>query len=370
MKILHIIVGLGNGGAENTLLKVCSSKKTQFSHEVISLTKNLELLSNFKKKGIKVNFLNFNKRSLNIFQFYKFFKIINQVNTKYICSWMYHACLLTILINFFFKKKKIIWLIRHGNLNKIYSKSTTILIKNITKLFSNMPKAILYCSRFSKNIHKKKGFNNPISKIISNGVDINKFNFNLTTRNKFRKKFKIPKNYFTIGVVGRNNPQKNHKQLFRILNDSKLIKLNIAVVLIGKDVKKFKLIHKLKNKNHKLIFLKEVRDIHNYYSMFDINLSLSTYGESFPNVLIEGMSCKIPTIASNISDNKFIIKNKNMIFKPNNDNELINKIILIYKINRNKLIKLKELSRKNVIHNFSLTKMEINYEFFFKKIFN
>ena len=88
-----------------------------------------------------------------------------------------------------------------------------------------------------------------------------------------------------------------------------------------------------------------------------------TYGESFPNVLIEGMSCKIPTIASNIADNKLIIKNKYLMFGRNNDNELINKILFIFKINRNKLIKLKELSRKNVIDNYSL-KNEKNYELF------
>ena len=283
---------------------------------------------------------------------------------------MYHACFLTILINFFFKNKKIIWLIRHGTLNKKYSKNTTILIKSIMKLFSNIPKAILYCSKFSKNIHENYGLNNSISKIIPNGVDVGKFKFNSIARNKLRRKFKILKDYFIIGVVGRNNPQKNHKQLFRILSNSKLNKLKIAVVLIGKDVKKFKSNTKLNNQNHTFIFLKETKDIHNYYSMFDLNLSLSTYGESFPNVLIEGMSCKIPTIASNIADNKLIIKNKYLIFGQNNDNELINKIIFIFKINRNKLIKLKELSRKNIIDNYSLKKMEKNYELFFKRIFN
>ena len=370
MKILHIIVGVGNGGAENTLLKVCSSNNSQFSHEVISLTRNSELLSNFKKKGIKVTFLNFKKRSLNILQLYKLFKLIKLINSKYICSWMYHACFLTILINFFFKKKKIIWLIRHGKLHKKHSKNTTILIKSVMKFYSNLPKAILYCSKFSKNIHEYFGIINPISKIIPNGVDVGKFKFNLIARNKLRRKFKIPKNYFTIGVVGRNNPQKNHKQLFRILGNIKISKLKIAVVLIGKDVNKFKSIANVNNQNHKFIFLKEIKDIHNYYSMFDINLSLSTYGESFPNVLIEGMSCKIPTIASNIADNKLIIKNKYLMFGRNNDNELINKLLFIFKINRNKLIKLKELSRKNVIDNYSLKKMEKNYELFFKKIFN
>tara|TARA_B100000989_G_scaffold281288_1_gene245375 strand:- start:1856 stop:2965 length:1110 start_codon:yes stop_codon:yes gene_type:complete len=369
VKILHLIVGLGNGGAENTLLKVCSSKN-KFSHEVISLTKNNQLFSNFKEKGIKVNFLNFKKGNLNIYQFYKFFRIINLIKPKYICSWMYHACFFSVLINFFFKKKKIIWLIRHGNFNKKYSSKTTIILKNVIKLFSNIPKAILYCSKFSRKTHKKSGFYNLNSEIIYNGVDVVKFNYNSSMREKLRKKLNIPKNYFVIGVVGRNNPQKNHIQLFRILKRNKLNKLNIAVVLIGKDVKKFKSTLQFNNKNHKFIFLKETKNIHNYYSVFDLNLSLSTYGESFPNILIEGMSCQIPTIASNIADNKFIIKNKDMIFNPNDDEDLINKIISIFKINQKKLITLKKTLRKNIILNYSLKQMEKNYEIFFDRIFN
>ena len=74
MKILHIIVGLGNGGAENTLLKVCSSQKTRFSHEVISLTKNNELSSKFKKNKIKINFLDFKKIVLIFFNFINYLK--------------------------------------------------------------------------------------------------------------------------------------------------------------------------------------------------------------------------------------------------------------------------------------------------------
>ena len=57
---------------------------------------------------------------------------------------------------FFFKKKKIIWLIRHGKLIKTL-KNTTILIKSVMKFYSNLPKAILYCSKFSKNIHEYFG---------------------------------------------------------------------------------------------------------------------------------------------------------------------------------------------------------------------
>ena len=100
MKILHLIIGLGNGGAENTLLKLCLIKNKKYTHEVISLTKNKEILSNFRKKKIKVHFLNFKKTRLNFFQILKLFKILKKKNPSFIFCWMYHACFVSIFIKY------------------------------------------------------------------------------------------------------------------------------------------------------------------------------------------------------------------------------------------------------------------------------
>ena len=91
VKILHIIVGLGNGGAENTLLKISSIKKKNISHEVISLTKNKTLLLSKFKNKVKVYFFNFKKYSFNIFQLIRIIILIKKINPQLICSWMYHA---------------------------------------------------------------------------------------------------------------------------------------------------------------------------------------------------------------------------------------------------------------------------------------
>ena len=113
--------------------------------------------------------------------------------------------------------------------------------------------------------------------------------------------------------------------------------------------------------------MKERKDIQKFYSAFDLNLSTSTFGESFPNVLIEGMSCCIPTLASKISDNHKILNDKNMIFEANNDVELVKKIKGILKKYNNQKYKQQNYNlRKRVIDNFSLNLMCKNYHLFFK----
>lgn len=367
MKILHIIIGLGNGGAENTLFKISSTKKNAYLHEVISLTRNKSLLSKFKKNNIKVYFLNFAKYSLNIFQIIKLILLIKKINPQLICSWMYHAIFISILIKNFFKKKNI-WLIRHGNFNKKYTKKTTLFLKNIIKKFSSCADHIIYCSHSSKKIHTEYGFSNLNAKVIVNGVDINKFKFNKKFKIKLREELKIPKNYFVIGMVGRYHPQKNHEQLFRVLKKEKIKEINIAIVLIGKDIKKIKSQIINQNKKHKFYFINERHDIHKFYSLFDLHLSTSSFGESFPNVLIESMACKIPTIASNLSDNKKILNNKKMIFSINDDEDLASKIISIVNLYNKKRIRyLTSTLSDRVVQFYSLEKMLNNYELVFKK---
>ena len=57
MRILHIITGLGNGGAENTLYKVCKYD-TKNKHIVISITTKGKYFSILKDMGVEVYSLN------------------------------------------------------------------------------------------------------------------------------------------------------------------------------------------------------------------------------------------------------------------------------------------------------------------------
>ena len=59
MKILHIITGLGDGGAEHTLFKICKYDLKN-KHSIISLTGKGKYFSLLKKMGIKVYCLNVN----------------------------------------------------------------------------------------------------------------------------------------------------------------------------------------------------------------------------------------------------------------------------------------------------------------------
>ena len=104
LNILHLIVGLGDGGAEATLYKLVSTDNKN-NHIVISLSdfgKYGELLS---KKNIPVYALNFRRNRFNFLQIFKLLNKIEKFNPEIIQSWMYHADFLTSIIKLFYPKK-------------------------------------------------------------------------------------------------------------------------------------------------------------------------------------------------------------------------------------------------------------------------
>ena len=69
MKVVHIITGLGDGGAEHTLFKVCKYDSLN-KHIVISLKDNGKYFLLLKKLGVQVYCLNINFFSINKFFFF------------------------------------------------------------------------------------------------------------------------------------------------------------------------------------------------------------------------------------------------------------------------------------------------------------
>ena len=92
-RVVHIIVGLGDGGAEGVLTRLIMNSQN-FSHVVISLTDYGKYGHSLSGSGVSVYALGIKKPLAAIFSVYRLYMIIKSEKPDIVQTWMYHADLL------------------------------------------------------------------------------------------------------------------------------------------------------------------------------------------------------------------------------------------------------------------------------------
>jgi len=203
------------------------------------------------------------------------------------------------------------------------------------------------------------------SVIIYNGFDVNIFKPNKSKGRKLRAQYGIPNNYVIVGHIARFHPMKNHKMVIqlasRILNEHK----NVWFILVGNNVDKnnkelVDLITENKIKS-RLLMLGEQMLIPDLFSSIDILISLSSWGEGFPNVIGEAMCSGLPVVATDVGDSKMIVGEYGSIIEPNNMINAVREINEYIDMDESKRNRLGLKGRDFIINNFNIEKIGTEY---------
>lgn len=165
---------------------------------------------------------------------------------------------------------------------------------------------------------------------IPNGYDISILKSNKRERKNFRNKIKIKKKTILIGNVARYDPKKDHANLLKALSLLKLKNNNFLCILVGTHVNKNNielnsLIKKL-NLSDNIKLLGQNDNISEIMNGIDIYIQSSSYGEGFPNVVAEAMSCGTPCIVTDVGDASYIVDKIGWVVPPNDETKLARSI--------------------------------------------
>jgi len=142
--------------------------------------------------------------------------------------------------------------------------------------------------------------------IINNAIDLEKFKFDETARKKIRSEYNLGES-FTIGIVGRLVPVKNHafaKKIFAELRKEKNFdayenifsseeKRDAVLMIIGDG----ELRCELDSRDEKIIFTGAVENIREFYSALDF-LIVPSFHEGFPMIAVEAQASGLPVLLS------------------------------------------------------------------------
>lgn len=367
MKIIHLITGLGGGGAESMLYKLLQfSDRTKYDIEVISML-DLGVYGERIEQdlNIKVHTLNLSKASLNIKAIIKCLTIVKDCDL--IQCWMYHANLFGMFIGKVVRKK-IVWGVHHSDLSRQNNKITTIWIAKFSSLLSPFVDQVVSCGYEVKKVHDAIGYSKKNNIVIPNGFDVEKFSPNLkyqSTDILFSQEYK----YFIH--VGRWDPLKDYENLLAGISILKESIQSFRLLLVGTDINEH---------NKELMGLISYYEVDDYVTLLgrreDIPLLmanadflvLSSRGEGFPNVLGEALCSGTLCVTTDTGDCKIIVNQYGGIVRPENPRELAQSLQRMLNLQYNEYRDLTISGREWIIEHFEIGTITKKYEEVYKNL--
>lgn len=367
-KILHIISGLGDGGAEGVLYRLIKDQDDLHEHHVLSLTDFGKYGDALRAAGVNVRAIGLSRKKIKLSKFIELIKVIKALEPDLIQTWMYHADLIGGSAAKLLRNSKIVWNIRHSDLIPGEDSRLTIIIAKISAFFSYfIPKKIVCCAEAAYITHAELGYRKSVMSVIPNGFDHERYKRQHELSDEFRKMHGVSKSEFFIGMVARNAPQKDHLTLFRALKKVKDSNLSFKCILVGHEIPLLIDLAVEFGLKDELIFLGSQRDVKPILSSLDLHVLSSSHGEGFPNVLAEAMLCGVPCIATNVGDSSKIIGDLGIVVSPKDANSLADAIGRMAAMRNTPAWSEKQrLGRAFIINEFGLIKMKEQYRSLWK----
>ena len=313
MKVAIVITGLSTGGAETMLLRLLENiDRGKFSFHVISLTTRGEIGPRINALGVPVEALGMARGSPNPMAIFRLRSRLRELRVNLVHTWMYHADLLGGLAARAAGIRTVIWGIRNSDLDRHKTSTSTRCVVGINARLSKwLPAGILSCSSVARDVHVAVGYKGEKISVIPNGFDLAKFKPDSAARVSVREELGLPRDTPLIGVVGRDDPQKNHVGFLyaAALLRSRSPGVHFVFVGGGMDGANFRLEAAAAEVGVDGVthFLGRRDDMPRLMASFDVLASSSSFGEAFPNVLGEAMACAVPCVVTDVGDSAFIV---------------------------------------------------------------
>lgn len=367
MRIVHVIIGLGVGGAELMLKRLIEGLdgKGGMTHSVISLTELGPVGHQLRELGVDVKALGM-RNALTIPK--TLFRLRSELKNQkpdIVQTWMYHGDFFGGLAARTLGIKNIIWNVRNTYL-KGNGTGNYIFRRLCGFLSYAIPKEVIYVSYSAQKEHLRSGFNANNCNVIGNGFDTNKYNFSKECRTKYRSLLNLSSDDIAVFSVGRYIPAKDHNTFIQMICRARDINTNIKGVLIGRDISLD--IFELTNEEKKgFIVLGERHDIPEVLSSADI-FCLHSITEGFPNVLGEAMSLGLPCVSTRAGDAELILSDDKYVVDVR-DYMSLKKLIVDLSFSK-RLSQLGLVNRDKIIKNYSLDRILDIYKSLYTKVSN
>lgn len=307
--ILHVISGLGLGGAERALTELAIGlRKRGYVQHVLSLRGRGHHAEQLEAAGIPVDDANVGSIAQAGAAVRAGRKLVGRLAPDIIQGWMYHGNLAAAAMHLFTggrKRRRLIWNIRASNMDARYAK-----IIFAGRLLSRLPDTIVTNSKAGAEFHASRGFPAQRMIVIPNGINTQKYRPDPIARAQVRAELGLNDRVIAIHVA-RVDPMKDQAAFLEAMAELP----GIVGLMIGAGTETLGCPRNVRA-------LGARSDTARYYAAADLVVSSSAFGEGFSNAIAEGMSAGLVPVATDVGDAAHIIGGTGQIVAPESPPEL------------------------------------------------
>ncbi len=365
--VVHVISDLSVGGAEMMLYKLLAETDlNRFAPEVVSLIDRGDLRARIEAVGVPVHMLRMKPGSPSLLEFFRLVRLLRRLKPDLVLGWMYHSCLAAQLASLFMSRRpRVLWSIHYASASLASEKFLTATVIRTCALLSRLADRIIFVSYASQKQHQRFGYYLGQSCVIPNGINTSEFVPSDDARASLRAELGLPADAILIGTTGRSHPTKDHANFLKAaaLLAPERPNVNFVMTGYGVDDQNSELSALLKDSGleGRVWLLGERHDIPRIAAALDV-FSLSSFSESFPNVIGEAMACEVPCAVTRVGDSPRIVGDEGIVVPPRDAPALASaweKLIALGPAGRKAMGR---LARARVIDQFQVESVVARYE--------
>lgn len=371
--VIFISTGLGPGGAETALLRLCRQLNDTGTHcGVVSLGDEGVIGPELRRSAVPVWCLGL-KHAVRWPSALSQLRIaLATLRPTVVQGWMYHGNLAAILASRLMRPMPALaWSVRQSLAAPSLDRSTTRLAIRLGAFLSQSADAIIYNSSVARDGHEATGFSSGKGTVVPNGFDVHAAPPDSQAIQAVRRELQVPSNAPLIGHVARWHPVKDHRTLLtaaaRVVQRCK--KAIFALVGDGVDDRNQELndavaAHGLQ-RNVRLLGRRA--DTGRLQSAFDV-ACLSSLAESFPNAIGEAMCAGVPCVSTQVGDVADLIANTGRIVPIGDANAFGAALVDLILMEPARLRELGTRARQRIVELYSIESVAHRYTVLYDKL--
>ena len=372
LRVTFVVTDLDVGGAEVMLLKLLSRiDRQRFEPSIVVLHGHAAAMAPaFRELGIACDLLDWRPgrarealRGMRLLA-----RAVRAQRPDIVQGWMYHGNIGATLATAFMRDKPpVLWNVRASLMERHLENRLTLLVIWVGGKLSFSPAKIINNSAASALEHERRmGYRADKHVVLPNGFDTSLFRPSTEARAALRRSLGVANGARIVGVIARYHPMKDHATFLAAAGLVARSHPDVHFVLAGLNVDPSNEALVGAAREHGILdrvhLLGPRGDVHAIVPAFDVQVSSSSSGEGFPNVIGEAMSCGVPCVVTAVGESAAVVGDTGVVVPPRDPREMAAGISRLLALDPAALADLGRRARERTVEHYSLDSVVRRYE--------